>query len=123
MHTWESCTWESRCLCLYDALSLFKPAGQGFLGQVHRGLFTHGQGGVCADHQDAQANPEHHLDETKTQEQKRSGSLCAPALCKRGGGMGTTVRTGTAVLLACPPLTLAARRRWSLTSERDPVIS
>lgn len=61
VRTWEPRTWEPHRLCLDGALGLSELAAGGLLGQVHRGLLAHGQGAVRADHQDTQADPEHHL--------------------------------------------------------------
>lgn len=60
-------TWELGRLRLHRTLSLRKPTTRGFLRQVHvhRGLLARGQGGESADHQDAQADPEHHLEEKR----------------------------------------------------------
>lgn len=75
-------TWELGHLRLHRTVRLPKPTAGGFLrrAHVHRGLLAHGQGGESADHQDAQANPEHHLEETEALEQERS------AIGARGGG-------------------------------------
>lgn len=120
MHTWTLRTWEPSRLCLYDALGLFNPAGRGFLGQVHRGVLAHGQGRVCADHQDTQANPEHQLDKTKTQGSKGSGGLCSPA--PHRGGRGRRAQRGRRGPAGLPAPMLAARRWRSLTSQRDRLI-
>lgn len=56
-------TWELGHLRLRRTLSLRKLTARGF--HIHRGLLAPGQGGESADHQDAQADPEHHLEEKR----------------------------------------------------------
>lgn len=75
VRTWEPRTWELGCLYLHCACGPLQPATLSLLCQSPWGSLAHGQGSVRADHQDAQADPEHHLDETNTQELKES---CSP---------------------------------------------
>lgn len=107
VRTWEPRTWELGCLYLHCACSRSKPATLSLLCQVHGGLLAHGQGGMRADHQDAQADPEHHLDETNTPRAK--GVMQSRGPCP-SCGWGTAHRGPNHI------------DHWSLTHQCDKIM-